>query len=164
MVNTELSVTKSTMTRQAAVPAPGRFDAAVEERLDREATAHVEDNRPQATRDGYAADWKAWLRFCAEADLPPAAVRSGTLVAFVEWCWHQPARPPKPGAAQVGRRSGRSPRPRRAAGRQAGVVADLRDELVGLQEDTHVHHDGMPVRTLSPAANGGDLAGCPSCR
>ncbi|WP_245240151.1 hypothetical protein [Streptomyces erythrochromogenes] len=101
MANTDLSVRRSTATRQAAVPAPARFDAATEERLDRldhEATRHVEDARPAKTRDGYAADWRAWLRFCSEADLPPAAVRSGTLVAFVECCWHQPARTPKPGS------------------------------------------------------------------
>ncbi|MFE5766060.1 integrase, partial [Streptomyces sp. NPDC056492] len=100
MTNTELSVSASTTDRQVRVPAPARFDTATEDRLarlDAEATRHVEDARPKRTRDGYAADWRAWLRFCAEADLPPAAVRSGTLVAFVEWCWHQLARPPKPG-------------------------------------------------------------------
>ncbi|MEV5107589.1 hypothetical protein ACFQ7G_19585 [Streptomyces massasporeus] len=101
MANADLSVPVSTTTRQAD-PAvrPGRFDASAEarlSRLDTEATAHVEKNRPERTRTGYAADWNAWLRFCAERDLPPAAVRTGTLVAFVEWCRHQPARPPKPG-------------------------------------------------------------------
>lgn len=52
---------------------PGRFDAAPEDRLDREATRHVEDARPGKPRTSYAADWNAWLRFCAEAGLPPAA-------------------------------------------------------------------------------------------
>ncbi|MGW3990417.1 hypothetical protein [Streptomyces sp. NPDC004830] len=46
-----------------SAPAPGRYDSATEARLDqldRAATRYVEDNRPQRTRDAYAADWKAW--------------------------------------------------------------------------------------------------------
>ncbi|MEV3972766.1 integrase [Streptomyces sp. NPDC050698] len=100
MANSDLSITVSTTARQVdADVRPGRFDAATEARLsrfDHEATAYVEKNRPERTRTGYAADWNAWFRLCAERDLPPSAVRTGTLVAFVEWCWHQPARPPKP--------------------------------------------------------------------
>ncbi|MFE4416083.1 hypothetical protein [Streptomyces sp. NPDC056821] len=65
--------------------------------LDRDATRHVEDHRPEKTRTGYGADWNAWLRFCTDSGLPPTAVRSGTLVLFVEWCWLHPARPPRPG-------------------------------------------------------------------
>ncbi|WP_306324125.1 MULTISPECIES: tyrosine-type recombinase/integrase [unclassified Streptomyces] len=98
MTNTELSVSTSTTDRQLAAPAPGpRFAADVEDRLaalDREATAHVEDHRPEKTKKGYGADWGAWLRFCAERDVPPAAVRTGTLVAFTEWCWTQPGQRP----------------------------------------------------------------------
>ncbi|MFF1570874.1 hypothetical protein ACFVY1_47450 [Streptomyces sp. NPDC058293] len=63
----------STTTRQLGVPAPGRFAPESEarlDRLDRDATAHVEGSRPQKTRDGYTADWNAWLRFRAETDLP----------------------------------------------------------------------------------------------
>lgn len=98
MTNTELSVTTSSAARPpASVSPPPRFDPATAARLDRDATQHVEDARPEKTRKGYGADWNAWLRFCAEQDLPPAAVRSGTLVAFVEWCWTQPARPTQPG-------------------------------------------------------------------
>ncbi|MFC7841890.1 hypothetical protein [Streptomyces sp. NPDC057382] len=51
-------------------------------------------NRPQRTRDAYAADWKAWQQYCNETGLPPLAVRRGTLVLFVEWCWLQPGRRP----------------------------------------------------------------------
>jgi hypothetical protein len=128
MANSDLSVTVSTTTRKAD-PAvrPGRFDAATEARLDRldaEATAHVENNRPEKTRDGYAADWNAWLRFCAQKELPPAAVRSGTLVAFVEWCWLQPARPPKPGRAP-----GRLTAPSTIDRRISGVVVTARRQL-----------------------------------
>lgn len=97
MTNADLSVTTSTTTRQTAVPAPGRFDAETEARLDgidRDATQHVEDNRPVKTRNGYAADWRAWEAFCAETNLPPLAVRSGTLVLFTEWCWIQPGYKP----------------------------------------------------------------------
>ncbi|WP_327135890.1 tyrosine-type recombinase/integrase (plasmid) [Streptomyces sp. NBC_01343] len=91
----------------------------------------VEDARPQRTRDGYAADWRASLRFCAEADLPPAAVRSGTLVAFVEWCWHQPARPPKPGSPP-----GPLTAPTTIDRRLSGVVVAARRQLkLPLQPD-----------------------------
>ncbi|MFJ4536621.1 hypothetical protein ACIP39_11715 [Streptomyces tibetensis] len=135
MANADLSVTVSTMTRQTD-PAvrPGRFDAATEarlSRLDTEATAHVEKNRPERTRTGYAADWNAWLRFCAERDLPPAAVRTGTLVAFVEWCWHQPSRPPKPG-----REPGALTAPSIIDRRLSGVVVTARRQLkLQLAED-----------------------------
>ncbi|ATL88782.1 integrase [Streptomyces malaysiensis] len=97
MTNTDLSGTTSTTTRQASVPAPGRFDAETEARLDgidRDATRHVQDNRPAKTRNGYAADWRAWEAFCTETNLPPLAVRSGTLVLFTEWCWIQPGYKP----------------------------------------------------------------------
>ncbi|MER6821289.1 tyrosine-type recombinase/integrase [Streptomyces cellulosae] len=101
MTNTDLSATVSATTGQTGLAhRPGRFDAVTEARLaqlDRDATRHVEDHRPQKTRTGYRADWNAWLRFCADGGLPPTAVRSGTLVLFVEWCWLQPARPPRPG-------------------------------------------------------------------
>lgn len=94
VTNTDLSVTASTTDRQITpVGQAAVFDAATAARLDQldlDATAHVEDHRPDKTKKGYSADWKAWLRFCAERDLPPAAVRTGTLVAFVEWCWTQP--------------------------------------------------------------------------
>ncbi|MFF8432448.1 integrase [Streptomyces sp. NPDC016566] len=134
MTTTDLSVTASSTTRPPAVPAPGRFDAATEARLaqlDREATQHVEENRPEKTREGYGADWKAWLRFCADADLPPAAVRSGTLVAFVEWCWHQPARPPKPGHPP-----GKLTAPSTIDRRLSGVVVTARRQLkLQLAED-----------------------------
>ncbi|MFI8105366.1 integrase [Streptomyces sp. NPDC086023] len=134
MANAEPSGAVSIATRPPAVPAPGRFDPAIEERLDRldrEATRHVEDARPQSTREGYAADWRAWLRFCAEADLPPAAVRSGTLVAFVEWCWHQPARPPKPGFPP-----GKLTAPSTIDRRLSGIVVTARRQLkLQLQPD-----------------------------
>ncbi|MFF4429744.1 integrase [Streptomyces sp. NPDC001513] len=134
MANTDLSVTTSTTTRQPAVPAPGRFDAATEDRLDRldrEASRHVDDARPASTRTSYAADWNTWLRFCVEADLPPAAVRAGTLVAFVEWCWHQPARPPQPG-----RPAGRLTTPTTIDRRLSGVVVTARRQLkLQLQQD-----------------------------
>ncbi|MFF5985489.1 integrase [Streptomyces olindensis] len=135
MANSDLSVTVSTTTRQTDPEVrPGRFDAATEarlSRLDHEATAHVEKNRPERTRSGYAADWNAWLRFCAERDLPPAAVRSGTLVAFVEWCWHQPARPPKPG-----REPGTLTAPSTIDRRLSGVVVTARRQLkLQLAED-----------------------------
>ncbi|MFM9449155.1 integrase [Streptomyces acidiscabies] len=99
MTNADLSVSMNTTVRQTDDDAnpPARFDDATEARLDRldhEATAHVEANRPQKTRDSYAADWKAWQRFTAESHLPLLAVRSGTLVLFVEWCWLQPGRSP----------------------------------------------------------------------
>ncbi|MGW7256756.1 hypothetical protein [Streptomyces sp. NPDC054834] len=75
MTTADLSVTVSTTTRQPAADRPGRLDPATEAQLDHEATAHVEANRPERTCTGYAADWNAWLRFCAEEDLrrPPAA-------------------------------------------------------------------------------------------
>lgn len=91
MTNTETPVSES--AEETAVAVPGQFDPAVEARLaqiDRDATKHVDDNRPEKTKNGYAADWKAWERFCAETGLPELAVRSGTLVLFVEWCWLQP--------------------------------------------------------------------------
>ena len=94
MTNADLSATPSTTTRQPDPGhRPGRFDAATEARLagiDRDATRHAEEHRPQNTRDGYGADWKAWEAFTAEAGLPLLAVRTGTLVLFVEWCWLQP--------------------------------------------------------------------------
>ena len=135
MTNADLSVTVSTTTRQADTAVrPARFDPTTEARLsqlDHQATAHVENNRPEKTRDGYAADWKVWLRFCAEEDLPPAAVRSGTLVAFVEWCWHQPARPPKPG-----REPGTLTAPSTIDRRLSGVVVTARRQYkLQLAED-----------------------------
>jgi DNA-binding transcriptional LysR family regulator len=92
----------------------------------RDATQHVENARPEKTRNGYGADWNAWLRFCAEQDLPPAAVRSGTLVAFVEWCWTQPARPPQPGRPP-GKLTALSTIDRRLS----GVVVTARRQLRG---------------------------------
>jgi integrase len=77
----------------AAVPAPAAPDGDLVrrlEQLDADATAHVDANRPERTRTGYAADWRAWQAFCAETGLPELAVRSGTLVLYVEWCWRQP--------------------------------------------------------------------------
>ncbi|MGW5343387.1 hypothetical protein [Streptomyces sp. HUAS TT3] len=77
MTNTDLSVTTRTTDRQTAVPAPGRVAPATEARLagiDRDATKHVQDNRPDKSRNGYAADWRAWEAFCAETNLPPLAV------------------------------------------------------------------------------------------
>ncbi|MGY4983749.1 integrase [Streptomyces sp. 900105755] len=134
MTTADLSVTVSTTTRQPAVGTAARFDDATEarlNRLDHEATAHVEANRPESTRTGYATDWRAWLRFCADADLPPAAVRSGTLVAFVEWCWLQPARPPK-----HGRPPGKLTAPATIDRRLFGVVVTARRQLkLQLAED-----------------------------
>ncbi|MEU6488750.1 hypothetical protein [Streptomyces sp. NPDC046887] len=46
--------------------------------------------RSERTRKGYATDWSAWSRFCAECDLPLSAVTSTTLVRFVDWLWTQP--------------------------------------------------------------------------
>lgn len=103
VTNKDLSVSVGTTTRQADTgvaagdTGPARFDDETEarlDRLDREATAHVEEHRPEKTRDSYAADWKAWTRFTAASGLPLLAVRSGTLVLFVEWCWLQPGRSP----------------------------------------------------------------------
>ncbi|WP_328541181.1 hypothetical protein OHT17_50880 [Streptomyces sp. NBC_00371] len=133
MTNTDLSVTASTTNRQTAAAArPAPFDAATAARLDQldhEATAHVDDNRPEKTRKGYSADWKAWLRFCAEKNLPPAAVRTGTLVAFVEWCWTQP-----------GQRRGTLTAPSTIDRRVTGVVVTAHRQLklqlqLQLQED-----------------------------
>ncbi|GAA3815420.1 site-specific integrase [Streptomyces chiangmaiensis] len=50
---------------------------------------HEQNMTPQNTRDGYAADWKAWETFCALLDLPVAAITPGSLTAFVEWLWVQ---------------------------------------------------------------------------
>ncbi|WP_341485500.1 tyrosine-type recombinase/integrase (plasmid) [Streptomyces sp. GD-15H] len=134
MTTADLSVTTSGTPRPPATRAPARFDPATEarlNRLDHEATAHVENSRPERTRTGYAADWNAWLRFCADADLPPAAVRTGTLVAFVEWCWHQPARPPKPG-----QEPGQLTAPSTIDRRLSGVVVTARRQLkLQLAED-----------------------------
>ncbi|MFJ2722932.1 hypothetical protein [Streptomyces sp. NPDC087437] len=72
MTTADLSVTTSGTPRPPATRPPARFDPATEARLnqlDHEATAHVEANRPERTRTGYAADWNAWLRFCADAEL-----------------------------------------------------------------------------------------------
>ncbi|MFK4071851.1 hypothetical protein [Streptomyces sp. NPDC029674] len=117
---------RTTAAAAAAVPAP--FGAATAERLDRldrEATQHVEDHRPDKTKQGYRADWNAWLRFCAEQDLPPAAVRTGTLVAFVEWCWRQP-----------GQRRGTLLAPTTIDRRISGVVVTGRRQLkLQLAED-----------------------------
>ncbi|MFC9498434.1 integrase [Streptomyces sp. NPDC056982] len=122
MTNTDLPVTASTTDRQTAAAArPAPFDAATAARLDqldREATAHVDDNRPDKTRKGYSADWKAWLRFCAEKNL------TGTLVAFVEWCWRQP-----------GQRRGTLTAPSTIDRRVTGVVVTARCQLkLQLQE------------------------------
>jgi hypothetical protein len=92
-------VTTTPAVGPAAVPAPpaGQFEPAVEARLDaidHAATQHVDDHRPERTRTGYAADWKAWQAFCKETNLPPLAVRPGTLVLFTEWCWIQPGYKP----------------------------------------------------------------------
>ncbi|MFJ2566531.1 tyrosine-type recombinase/integrase [Streptomyces sp. NPDC087568] len=134
MTTADLSATTSGTPRPPATRGPARFDPATEARLtqlDHEATAHVEKNRPERTRTGYAADWNAWLRFCTDADLPPAAVRSGTLVAFVEWCWHQPARLPKPG-----REPGKLTAPSTIDRRLSGVVVTARRQLkLQLAED-----------------------------
>ncbi|MFE5847692.1 integrase [Streptomyces niveus] len=134
MTTADLPVTPGSASRPPATAAPGAFDAATEERLarlDHEATAHVEGNRPDKTREGYAADWNVWLRFCAERDLPPAAVRTGTLVGFVEWCWIRPAREPKPG-----RPPGRLTAPATIDRRISGVVVTARRRLkLQLQED-----------------------------
>ncbi|GGP82296.1 integrase [Streptomyces melanogenes] len=121
MTNTDQSVTASTATRQTeGPPVPGRFDPATEARLDgidRDATRHVQDNRPAKTRNGYAADWRAWEAFCAQTALPPLAVRSGTLVLFTEWCWLQPGY--KPGLFMA---------PAAIDRRLAGVVVTARRE------------------------------------
>lgn len=104
--------------QQAWTVARGRFGRSAHART------CVEANRPQSTRTGYATDWRAWLRFCTDADLPPAAVRSGTLVAFVEWCWLQPARPPKPA-----RPPGRLTAPATIDRSLSGVVVTARRQL-----------------------------------
>jgi hypothetical protein len=93
MTDTTAHVPAPAVPAQSA-PAPGRYDTATEARLDhldRAATRHVEDNRPQRTRDAYAADWE---QYCTQTGLPLLAVRRGTLVLFVEWCWLQPGRKP----------------------------------------------------------------------
>ncbi|MFI6108823.1 hypothetical protein [Streptomyces sp. NPDC051310] len=46
--------------------------------------------RSERTRKGYATDWSAWSKFCAESGLPLSAVTSTTLVRFVDWLWTQP--------------------------------------------------------------------------
>ncbi|MFI0234823.1 integrase [Streptomyces sp. NPDC017086] len=127
MTTADLTVTTSSSPRPSAPTAPARFDPATEARLDRldqEATAHVEASRPERTRTGYAADWNAWLKFCAEESLPPTAVRTGTLVAFVEWCWHQPARTPKPG-----QEPGKLTAPSTIDRRLSGIVVTARRQL-----------------------------------
>lgn len=122
MTTADLSVSVSTTTRQADTSVvagdTARFDAATEARLagiDRNATELVDEHRPQNTRDSYASDWKAWERFTAASGRPLLAVRSGTLVLFVEWCRLQPAqggqgearhgvaRPSRAGTGAVGR-------------------------------------------------------------
>ncbi|MGI5142902.1 MULTISPECIES: hypothetical protein [unclassified Streptomyces] len=74
MTNTYLSVTPSTTPRQ--------LDAATEARLadiDRDATPHVEGNRPQHSRDPYAAGRKAWEKFSGhDPDTPQT--RYGTIL------------------------------------------------------------------------------------
>jgi integrase len=80
-----------TASTTAAVPAPfGPEVAARLAEIDAAAARHVEANRPANTTKAYAGDWKTWLRYCAETQLPPAAVTTGTLVLFTEWCWLQP--------------------------------------------------------------------------
>jgi hypothetical protein len=90
----DLSASLITMVRQIAVPAPGRrFTPDIEDRLteiDQAAARHVRAIRPANTSKGYRGDWTTWLRYCAETDLPPAVVTTGTLVLFVEWAWLQP--------------------------------------------------------------------------
>ncbi|MFC9296938.1 integrase [Streptomyces sp. NPDC057011] len=56
------------------------------------AAEKVAAGRPDNTVTAYAQDWKAWEKFCAEKQLPLLAIRSGTLVWFVEWLWEQPGR------------------------------------------------------------------------
>ncbi|MGV9351358.1 hypothetical protein ACWDSD_42955 [Streptomyces spiralis] len=55
MTTADVSVTTSGTPRPPAARTPARFDPATEarlNRLDHEATAHVESNRPERTRTG----------------------------------------------------------------------------------------------------------------
>ncbi|WP_327700487.1 integrase [Streptomyces decoyicus] len=129
MANTTQPVT----TSGPAADLPGQCDPATEARLkqlDRDATQRVEDSRPEKARSGYGADWRACQRFCAEAGLPPLAVRSGTLVLFVAWCWIQP-----------GRRAGTLMAPATIDRRLSGVVVTARRQ----------HRLALPVEVAEEA-------------
>lgn len=76
--------------------APEAYDSETAARiaaLDAASDWHAEQMRPPNTQRAYVADWKAWLAFSAETDLPPTAATRGTLRAFVAWLWDRGAAP-----------------------------------------------------------------------
>ncbi|WP_371927693.1 site-specific integrase [Lentzea sp. HUAS12] len=60
--------------------------AALRQRLaDLEDAAQQYVRRPDETTRAYAADWRAWQRYCAELQIPPATTTTGAFVGFVAW-------------------------------------------------------------------------------
>jgi len=74
---------------------PEQFDDQLRARLaalDASSDEHAADQRPDNTTRSYASDWKTWLTFCAQLQIPPTAATRGTLRAFVDYLWNREKR------------------------------------------------------------------------
>ncbi|MEU6778576.1 tyrosine-type recombinase/integrase [Nonomuraea angiospora] len=61
--------------------------------LDRAAHAYLEETTKPNTRRAYEDDWRAWLAFCTELQVPADHGSVGTLIAFVNWLYGNGASP-----------------------------------------------------------------------
>jgi integrase len=74
---------------------PAEFDDELRARLaalDAASDDHAADQRPDNTTRSYASDWKTWLAFCTQLQIPPTAATRGTLRAFVDYLWNREKR------------------------------------------------------------------------
>lgn len=74
---------------------PDQFDDDLRARLaalDAASDEHASEQRPDNTTRAYAADWKTWITFCAQLQIPPTAATRGTLRAFVDYLWNREKR------------------------------------------------------------------------
>lgn len=71
---------------------PAEFDDVLRARLaalDAASDTHAQEQRPDNTTLAYRGDWKVWMRFCAQMQIPPTAATRGTLRAFVDYLWNR---------------------------------------------------------------------------
>ena len=71
---------------------PAEFDDELRARLaalDSASDTHAQEQRPDNTTRAYQADWRVWVRFCSQLQIPPTAATRGTLRAFVDYLWNR---------------------------------------------------------------------------
>ncbi|MFC9497667.1 tyrosine-type recombinase/integrase [Streptomyces sp. NPDC056982] len=69
---------------------PAEFDDDLRARLaalDAASDTHAQEQRPDNTSRAYQADWKVWVQFCAQFQIPATAATRGTLRSFVDYLW-----------------------------------------------------------------------------